>query len=271
MRAPLALADRAERGLVRRLVLREAHVAVRAEDVERAPLLVERHEQLAHRAPDRGLELVAVCRPVRARVVPLEPLVEREALGRKASERHPADPTVGRVRSPRRRRGRTSASAPGRPGRAATRPGPCAGAGPAARCRRRRSPSGPRTRSTPSSRRSRPNADASRAGPAHRSRSRRAAGRRDRIRSRPSSGGGGTQQHGPGVTRWRRRDHVGAPVHPVDEVHVEPARSAEHRRVATRSDPGTRGSRDPPIRSTPRPPRCAPRRVCRPRWRRGPC
>ena len=92
VRAALALPHRAERGLVRRLVLREAHVAVGAEDVERSPLLVEGHEELAHRAPHRRLELVAVGGPVAARVVPLETLVEREALGWEASEGHARGP-----------------------------------------------------------------------------------------------------------------------------------------------------------------------------------
>ena len=92
--------------------------------------------------------------------------------------------------------------------------------------RQRRAP-GRRRRRGPVS----PSAWHSRAGPEHRSRSRRAAGRAARIASRPASGAPARSS-----TAWPSAGvaahDVGAPVHPVREVHVEVARRPEHGGVA---------------------------------------
>ena len=96
------------------------------------------------------------------------------------------------------------------------------------------------------------------AGPGTRSRSRRAFGRRARITSSPSTGAPARSSTACGVAR-RAGDDVGAPVHPVREVHVQVAGRAEHRGVARRRPAVARGSPGRHAPGTPRPRRCAPR------------
>ncbi len=106
---------------------------------------------------------------------------------------------------------------------------------------------------------------ARRAGPRQRSRSRRAAGRRTASSAVPRSGprpAGAPRRH-----RRRRRagDDVGAVVHAVGEVHVEPARRTEHRGVARRPTAERVAPRIGAIRGTPRPRRSGPPAAPRPR------
>ena len=87
------LEERALVGLVGRLVLGEAHVAVRAEELglgahDRSQL----GRDLVHRPAHAGVVHVLVRGPVGLRVVGLEPFVEREGLGGKTGERHGVRP-----------------------------------------------------------------------------------------------------------------------------------------------------------------------------------
>ena len=81
-----------------------------------------------------------------------------------------------------------------------------------------------------------------------RSRSRRAAGRAAHIASSPASGASARSSTARAVPSVPA-DHVGAPVHAVGEVHVQPPRRPEHGGVAARSGPGRRGR---PGRRSPR-------------------
>lgn len=83
------LEERALMGLVGRLVLGEAHVPVRAEELRLGARDGRQlRRDLAHRPAHTGVVHVLVRGPVGLRVVRLEPFVEREGLGGKAGERH---------------------------------------------------------------------------------------------------------------------------------------------------------------------------------------
>src|SRR3954470_22224536 len=73
--------ERALRGLVRRLVLGEAHVAERAEDLGLAELRGQRRTQRDHRTTHGVVVGALVLVPERAGVVDLEVVVEVERLG----------------------------------------------------------------------------------------------------------------------------------------------------------------------------------------------
>ena len=90
-----------------------------------------------------------------------------------------------------------------------------------------RTPRSPRTTSAPSNDPSIPRAWQSRAGPEVRSRSRRARGRAARIASIPAVGAAPRSRTAPAVPVGPAH-HVGAPVHPVGEVHVEVPGGPEH-------------------------------------------
>src|SRR4051794_40802774 len=74
--------------LVRRLVLREPHVAVRPEELRRAELRLELCEQRLHRRLHALVVDVLVVAPVRLRVVRAQAFVEDECLLREAGEAH---------------------------------------------------------------------------------------------------------------------------------------------------------------------------------------
>src|SRR5207245_11573873 len=119
-------------GLVRRLVDREAHVAVGAEELARAELGREIGHERFERRPHALLVHRLVLGPVGLRVVGLEALVEVERLGRPAFER-----SHGRARywlTPERARSptRTARSPPAAPSTAGSRCG-CSATAPRSR------------------------------------------------------------------------------------------------------------------------------------------
>ena len=112
-------------GLVRRLVLAEADVAVGAEDPPLPELAPELGQQLLHRAAHDLLVDRLVLDPIRLGVVGLEPLVELDRFGRPSTKRHGRGGYSATTR----------ATAPGSPGPGTSRetagcsPGPAAGPG----------------------------------------------------------------------------------------------------------------------------------------------
>src|SRR3984957_16454638 len=82
--------------LVGRLIVAEADIPVRPEDLRRPELAGEALEQLLHRAEHLLLVDRLVAGPVRLRVVRLEALVELQCRRRPAAERHPASLRRGR-------------------------------------------------------------------------------------------------------------------------------------------------------------------------------